>query len=83
MEERRQHLRSTVIKGATLSNDLGDSRPCVVMNQSETGAKVQIDALDFIMGSSSIMLKFTGCDLIHNCRCVRLHENIVGLEFMG
>lgn len=83
MEDRREHSRTSVVKGATLFYNNGNSSvPCVVMDQSETGARIRIDVHELFKCPLTFQLKYLNVDKIHKCHCVWSDKNIVGLEYV-
>lgn len=83
MENRRKHPRTTVVKGATLFYDNGRSSvPCVVLDQSETGARIRTDDFEFFKCPPTFQFKYTDANKIHKCRRVWSKKNIIGLEYI-
>lgn len=83
MEDRRKHSRISVVKGATLFYNNGNSSvPCVIMDQSETGAKIRVDAHELFECPSTFKFRQLNIDTIRECRRVWSNKDIIGFEYI-
>lgn len=80
MENRREDTRSTVIKQATLCYD-EVTISGVVMDQSDTGAKIQISPEDIHLTPENVQLKYLN-EETHNCQRVWKKNNMLGLKYI-
>lgn len=83
MENRRKHPRIFVVKSATVFYNNGNSSvPCVIMDRSETGAKIRINVHDLFECPATFQLKYLDVDTIHKCRRVWSNKDTIGLEYI-
>ncbi|KKL74100.1 hypothetical protein LCGC14_2068260 [marine sediment metagenome] len=83
MENRRMHPRASLVKGATLFYNNGNSSlPCVVVDRSESGAKIRINNYELFKCPEIFQLKYSDVDKIHKCRRMWSDKNTIGIEFI-
>ena len=84
MKDLRMHLRSTVVKGATLFYNNGNSSvPCVVLDQSETGAKIQINSSELFSCPETFQLRYLNIDKTYECCRMWSDKGIIGLKYIA
>lgn len=82
MKDCRVHPRSTVVKSATLFYNNGNSSvPCVVLDQSETGAKIRINSNELFKCPATFQLRYLNVDKTYECRCAWSNKCIIGLKY--
>ena len=83
MEDRREHPRTKVVKGITLFYNNGNkSLPCVMMDRSVSGAKIQFGAGEVFECPETFKLKYLDVDEIHECRRMWSNKNTIGFQFI-
>lgn len=81
MEDRREHPRMSVLKGATLFYRHGTcSISCVILDQSESGVKVRIDDLFNCPPINEFEYLHIN-DKPRACRCVWINKNELGFVY--
>ncbi len=84
MENRRQHPRKSVVKSATVFYKNGTcSMSCIVMDQSEDGAKIKVNAHEYFECPPTVQLKYANVAKVHSCRLVWSNDDVFGVEYIA
>jgi hypothetical protein len=82
MQERRKHLRSRSLKGASIAfNNHAASIDCVIRNSSESGACLEVVSPIGVPESFDLVGKQDG--VLKRCRVVWRKLHRLGVEFAG